>query len=63
VEFRAPVTVGQRVRLEGTFVRTRGRFIYGRGTVADAASGKLLARGRARFIAVDESTRSKFLGA
>jgi uncharacterized protein (TIGR00369 family) len=52
VEYLKPVRIGEEIVVEGFNARREGRQLYHEGEIRDAA-GKLLARGRGRFVVVD----------
>ena len=52
VEYLKPVRVGEEIVVEGFNARREGRQLYHEGEIRDAG-GKLLARGRGRFVVVD----------
>jgi uncharacterized protein (TIGR00369 family) len=53
VEYLKPVRVGDELTVEGFHTRREGRQLYHEGEIRDA-TGTLLARGRGRFVVVDE---------
>lgn len=62
VTFHRPVLVERAVVVEGWLVRSRGRFHYGAGQVADQATGKVCTRGRMTCILLPEERASTFQG-
>jgi len=51
VEYLRPVPVGRKILVEARRIRQQGRNYWREGTIADA-DGKLLARGKGRFVKV-----------
>jgi uncharacterized protein (TIGR00369 family) len=52
IEYLRPVRVGDELTVEGFNTRREGRQLYHEGEIRDA-SGKVLARGRGRFVVID----------
>jgi len=59
VRYKAPVTVGQRVRVEGWVTDVHRRIFHAAGHVVDAASGKVLCTGEATYMAAGEAQRAE----
>ena len=53
IEYRKPVPVDQEIVVEGWQVQAVGRYRFRAGEIRDTR-GNLLARGKARFVAIDE---------
>ncbi len=52
VEYLRPIPVGQEIVVEGYVARRDGRQLYHEGEIRNAA-GRVLARGRGRFVAIN----------
>jgi acyl-CoA thioesterase FadM len=50
VDFRKPVPIGRRIRAEGWIAERRRRRFDTRATITDAATGDVLAEGRAIYL-------------
>jgi uncharacterized protein (TIGR00369 family) len=59
VRYKAPVTVGQRVRVEGWATDVHRRIFYAAGHVLDAASGEVLCTGEATYMAAGAAQRAE----
>lgn len=59
VEFRRPVSVGQRIRAEGWITEDRRRILRTAGQIVDAATGELLATAEATYVAAPEARKSE----
>jgi len=54
IEYRKPVPVDKEIVVEGWQVQAVGRYRFRAGEIRDAA-GNVLARGKARFVTIDEN--------
>ena len=59
VRYKAPVAVGQRVRVEGWVTDVHRRIFHTAGHVLDAASGDVLCTGEATYVAVGAAQRAE----
>jgi acyl-coenzyme A thioesterase PaaI-like protein len=57
VEFRKPVEVGQRIRVEGWITRSRRRIVDTAAHIVDANTGQELATATGVYIAADETRK------
>jgi uncharacterized protein (TIGR00369 family) len=58
VEYLRPIHVDQEIHVEATEVKREGRQLYHQCEIRDAA-GKVLARGRGRFVVIDPARLAK----
>ncbi|HTS15600.1 MAG TPA: PaaI family thioesterase [Candidatus Sulfotelmatobacter sp.] len=58
VRYKAPVRVGQRVRVEGWVTETHRRVFRARGQVLDAMTGDLLCTGEATYVAAPAAQKA-----
>jgi uncharacterized protein (TIGR00369 family) len=61
VRYKAPVTVGQRVRVEGWVTDVHRRIFHAVGRVLDASSGLVLCTGEATYMAAGDAQRAQLL--
>lgn len=59
VRYKAPVTVGQRVRVEGWVTEVHRRILRTAGHVLDAATGDVLCTGEATYMAATAAQRAE----
>jgi uncharacterized protein (TIGR00369 family) len=59
IDFKQPVTIGQRIRAEGWITRTRRRIVDTEARVVDAASGQVLASATGVYMAADETRKQE----
>ena len=59
VEFRRPVSVGQRIRAEGWITEDRRRILRTAGRIVDAATAELLATAEGTYVAAPEARKSE----
>lgn len=59
VRYKAPVVVGQRVRVEGWVTDVHRRIFHAAGRVLDARSGEVLCTGEATYMAASEAQRAE----
>lgn len=57
IDFKRPVTVGQRIRAEGWITGSRRRIIDTEARLIDAVSGEVLATATGLYMAADESRK------
>ena len=57
IDFKRPVTVGQRIRAEGWITRSRRRVVDTEARVVDALSGEILATSTGVYMAADEERK------
>ena len=61
VEYLRPIKVDQEIRVEAFHVERKERNLFHEGEIRDA-QGRMLARGRGRFVAVDPETYRRVTG-
>jgi acyl-coenzyme A thioesterase PaaI-like protein len=59
VDFKKPVSVGQRIRADGWITRSRRRIVDTEARVTDATTGELLATGTGVYMAADEARKGE----
>ncbi len=59
VDFKRPVPVGRPVRAEGRVVGVRRRLVDAAGIIVDPATGELLARSEATYVAAPEARKEE----
>jgi len=57
IDFKRPVSVGQRIRAEGWITRSRRRIVDTEARVVDALSGEVLATSTGVYMAADEERK------
>jgi uncharacterized protein (TIGR00369 family) len=59
VSFRRPVPVGRQIRAEGSVSRMRRRIVETTATLADEATGEVLATATGTYVAADEGRKQE----